>query len=139
MRPRPRGQALVELALLLPVVLCVLCATVEFGFIAIDQMSLDAAARDGAQAGAVSGLTSAQAEAAGAAAASEAAAGLISCGLGTPSAVYASTVSPNTLTVTASCTYSPVTPLGPLVSGLLGGSLNTALTLTGSAVWRVQT
>lgn len=51
-RPMPRGQALVELSLLLPVLLTIVLGTLEFGFVFDHHLSLEYATREGARVGA---------------------------------------------------------------------------------------
>jgi len=129
---RGRGQALVEFALVLPLLLLVAFGIFEFGFITNDQIVLANAARDGARTGSLSGTNEA-------AAISEAQAdfqGLILCPTATPAATYTG-ANPQTVTVTVSCTYHPVTPLGSLVV-LLGHSLTIPSALSSSTSMRVE-
>jgi hypothetical protein len=50
--PRPRGQAIVELALVLPILLLVILGTVNLGWLVTSQVVLTHAAWEGARAGA---------------------------------------------------------------------------------------
>ena len=123
-----RGQSLVEFALLLPVFLLLVFGILEFGVMMMDQIHLTNAANDGARVGSVKNGTDAQAISA----ASSSVGGVVSCPAGTPTASRAGT-NPVQLTVTVTCAYAPLTPLGGLVSGLVLNS-----TLTGTAVMRVE-
>lgn len=53
MRRRDRGQATVELALILPILLLLLLGIAQFGLIFQAQLAIDSAARDGARLGAI--------------------------------------------------------------------------------------
>lgn len=124
---RQRGQAMVEFALILPMLLILIFGILEFAFIMTDQIELNNAVREGARAGAVhidgntqSGITT---DAYNHADSSSGA--LISC---TPKNVSVpppqnypnySAPGPAEVTVTIICIYTPVTPLGKLVSGVM--------------------
>jgi Flp pilus assembly protein TadG len=125
---RERGQSLVEFALVLPVFLILVLGILEFGIAMMDQIHVTNAANDGARAGSVWNGTDAQAISAAAASVG----GVVSCPPGTPTASRAG-LNPVQLTVTVTCNYSPITPLGKLVSGLV---LNSSL--SGTAVMRVE-
>lgn len=120
-----RGQALVEMALLLPVLLLFLGTVIEFGRI-YQQASLAAgAAREGARVAATGGKDAEVATAAG-----QYASALAPGTLGV--AVTPSTrVSGQEVTVTVDV---PVTLIMPVVSSLLG----TVVTVHGKAVMRVE-
>ncbi|MCF0112288.1 MAG: pilus assembly protein [Erysipelotrichaceae bacterium] len=44
-----RGQAMVEMALVLPIFLCLVCGIIDFGWLFYNQISLNNAAREGAR------------------------------------------------------------------------------------------
>lgn len=48
-RRRERGQAMVEFALILPVLLALLCGIIDFGWLYYNQLTLTNAAREGAR------------------------------------------------------------------------------------------
>lgn len=52
-RIQESGQALVEFALILPILLLLLCGIIDFGWIFSNQLMVDFSARDGARFGAV--------------------------------------------------------------------------------------
>ncbi len=127
-RPDERGSAAVETALVLPLLLLLVCGIVDFGRALNAQITLTAAAREGARWAALSqpgvparvtaaapGLTPAPATA------------VTACAPGAP-------VGANATVVTTS-TYTLITPLGP-VAGLFGGSAPGSITLTGRGVMR---
>ena len=128
-----QGQSLVEFALVLPLLLMVAFSVFEFGFMINDQIALANAVRDGARTGS---LSSANQSAAVSEVQSDLSGALISCSAGTPAATYAGS-NPQTVTVSASCSYAPITPLGSLVA-LLGKTLSTSATLTSSTAMRVE-
>lgn len=119
-RRKEQGQSLVEFALVLPLLAVVLFAILEFGLIITNQIELTNAVGDGAR---TASLTATN----GSAAVTEtqqSAGRLTSCSLSTPTAKY-DDPTPQQVTVTAQCTYTPLTPLGSLIA-LIGGSLNTS-------------
>jgi Flp pilus assembly protein TadG len=132
-----KGQSIVELALVTPLLLVVLFAVIEFGFYFSYQMTLTNAARDGARVFAAPGGTSAAALAAARASVAVAMPALSYCS--TPT--YSSSGPTGTLSqvgITISCTYTPVTPLAGLTQ-LLGHTVNlSSTTLTASAVMRAE-
>jgi Flp pilus assembly protein TadG len=139
LRPPARGhagQAIVELALALPLLLALLCGVLEFGLVAADAITLADAAAAGARAGAAPGLTPAQAETDAATAVQAAEASLIRCRPSAPGAQYLGSAPPYELRVTASCAYAPLTPLGAALLGATtpGGTLPLARSVT----WRVM-
>jgi Flp pilus assembly protein TadG len=127
-RAGEKGQSLVEFALVLPVFLILVFGILEFGVIMMDQIHLTNAANDGARVGAVKNGTDVQAISA----ASSSVGGVVSCPAGTPTASRTGT-NPIQLTVTVTCSYSPITPLGGLLSSLVISS-----GLSGTAVMRVE-
>lgn len=52
-RPRSRGQSVVEFALIMPIIMILIMACVEFGVLINNHMSIANAAREGARAGAL--------------------------------------------------------------------------------------
>jgi Flp pilus assembly protein TadG len=121
----------------LPVFLIVFCAAVEFGAVIADGVSLASAARDGARAGAMAGLTSAQAVQDAESTAAAAATDLIDCTPQSPQATYGGGVAGD-VTVTVSCAYHALTPLGPLVTAFLGGGGDEPSTLAATESWRIN-
>ncbi|HUY62057.1 MAG TPA: hypothetical protein VMW49_09275, partial [Candidatus Dormibacteraeota bacterium] len=65
------------------------------------------------------------------------AADLLRCPLGTVTADDGS-LHPGQMTVTVSCTYEPLTPVGGLAALLVGQKLDTALTLSATALQFLQ-
>lgn len=105
---------------MVPVLAIILFSLTEFGFMLNDQISVVNAARNGARIAAIDGTSPSQATDVQAAV-SQAANRLIGCTLANPT--IASVPNSNgsgsssqaaAWTVTASCTYSPITPLAPL-------------------------
>lgn len=141
-RPGPReracrGQSIVELAFVLPLLLILALGIIEFGIMLSDQIAVGNAARDGALVGAVAGLTAAQADADAVAEAGAAATSLISCTPRTPTATYV-VGTPGTIRVTASCQYHALTPLGPLLATLFGAAPNTSPILSQTITWQLE-
>jgi Flp pilus assembly protein TadG len=140
-RWRERGQSIVELALVMPVLCVILFATIEFGLITSDQITLDHAAADGARVGARGDSTAQQNYAATEATNEASTSNVKQCGTPTATVTYDSAgsgiVIPDYVHVTVSCTYSPLTPLGSLVA-LLGSSLSLNPTLSANVSMRVQ-
>jgi len=140
---RERGQSIVEFALAFPIFITVLFAVLEFAFIFTDQVKLINAARDGARAGAVpAGLTWSSRNTAATNAMTTSTGGLISCPSPTKSVTptYGDAYNPTVatqVTVTVSCPYHPITPLGALVH-YLGGGVNTTVTLTSTSEKMVE-
>jgi Flp pilus assembly protein TadG len=117
------GQALVEFALVLPLLLMMVFGILEFGVLMMNETRIQNAAAAGARAGSLKGANSSMAVAA----VNAAATGLVSCPLSTPTATNAG--SPQQVTVTASCVYAPITPLGSLVAGTIVPASISAVTL----------
>jgi len=138
-----RGQSMVEFAIALPVFLIVVCAVIEFSLILSNEIQLTNATRDAARAGAIHFETApvpipdadrvTQAQTTGTSDASS----LISCAAGTPTVNPQTTGSPEIITVSMSCTYTPVTPLGKLVT-LFGGSVHLPTSITSSSTRYVE-
>jgi Flp pilus assembly protein TadG len=131
---RERGQSIVELALVVPVLCVILFALVEFGPVANDQVVLDHAAADGARVGArgdsPANLTYAQNETL------NYLSDVKQCGSDTATVTYNQGV-PDLVTVVASCTYTPLTPLGSVVQ-TIGQTLSIPATLSSTYTLRVQ-
>lgn len=140
---RERGQSIVEFAFAFPVFITVLFAVLEFAFIFTDQVKLINAARDGARAGAVpAGLSWSSRNTAATNATTTSTGGLISCPTPTKTVTptYGDPYNPTVatqVTVTVSCAYHPITPLGALVS-YLGGGVNTSVSLTSTSKKMVE-
>ena len=132
---RERGQSLVELALVVPILCVVLFAVVEFGLIVTDQITLNHAAADGARVAAVGDSPT------NGSAGQNQAQNYVSdirttCTPPKATVTYDNGI-PDFVHVTVSCTYKPLTPLGSLIA-LIGGSLNTTPTLSATTIMRVQ-
>lgn len=138
-RPRgERGQSLVELAFVVPLLLVLVCAVAEFGFMISDEITLVHAAHDGARAGSAPGcnLDTTCETSAATAQANQTVGGTTSCGSPTAS-VPSVGGTPQQITVKVSCTYTPVTPLGGLIS-LIGGSFGASIPLQATTTMRVS-
>lgn len=109
-----RGQATVEFAAALAILIVVTLAIFEFGFAMYDQITLSAAARIGARAGSLAGLSASQADTAAQQAVQAAAGQLLDCPIASMTADYGQTTQ-GQMTVAVSCTYQPAT-------AVLGGS-----------------
>jgi Flp pilus assembly protein TadG len=116
-----RGQALAEFALGVPVLALALFALIEFGLMLNNQVAVQNAARDGARVAALmSGDPNQSTDVT--TAVSAALQPTINCPLNTGSPSLSS--STNSLggsqvaswTVMVACTYTPITPLGPLMN-----------------------
>jgi Flp pilus assembly protein TadG len=132
-----RGQSLVEFAIIVPVFLIALFGIIEFSLIITDQIILYNAARDGVRAGAVpAGQSRSAMQTAATNAATNTAGGLVSCkSLSvTPTFDNSAPAYPTQITVSLSCTYQPVTPLG----ALLGGTFNLNTTFSASATKMIE-
>lgn len=106
-----RGQAMVEFALIVPMLLIVLFGIIDLGAALYDQVTLASAAQDGARTGAINGDTAAAANAAVNAVKSP-----IGCSPA-PSASPAPTIggTPKQIQVTLTCKYNGITPLGHML------------------------
>ncbi len=133
-----RGQSLVELAFVLPLLLVIVCAVAEFGFMISDEITLVHAAHDGARAGSAPGCnldTTCETNNA-TTQANQALSSTTSCGSPTAS-VPSISGTPQQITVKVACTYTPVTPLGGLLA-LIGGSFGATIPLKASTTMRVS-
>jgi Flp pilus assembly protein TadG len=121
-----RGAAAIEFALVLPIVLLLVCGIVDFGRMLNIQITLSAAAREGARWAALK-----QPDPAGRVA-------LAAPGLAPVVTVSGCPANPpvgTNATVVATTSYSLLTPLNAL-SGLFGGGVPGTVTLTGQGVMR---
>lgn len=116
-----RGQSLVEFAIVVPLFLAMVFGIVEFGAMMMNQIHVTRAADVGARAGSLKGSNATNAVAAVGTATS----GLISCPAGTPTASYAG--SPSVVTVTASCNYSPITPVGTIAGFVIPTAISRSI------------
>jgi Flp pilus assembly protein TadG len=118
----------VETALVMPLLLVLVCGIVDVGRMLEVEITLSAAAREGARWAALGQPDVASrvtAAAPGIAPAPSTA--VLGCAVGSPIGANA--------TVVASSNYTPITPLGAL-SGLFGRSFPAVVTLTGRGVMR---
>jgi Flp pilus assembly protein TadG len=132
-----RGQSLVEFALVLPVLSVILFGLTDLGLAIHNAVTITNAARDGARVAAVnSGSASAVATAV---ADDEKSTSLVDCTTSTPTISKTAYASPpptySSYTVTASCSYSPITPLGPLFK-LVGATANSTFTISSSTTMK---
>jgi Flp pilus assembly protein TadG len=123
-----RGAAAVELALVLPLLLLLVFGIIDFGRALNAQIEITSAAREGARWAALGRTDIAQRV-------TDAAPGLSPA----PTTTYTACANPpaagSSTTVTATTTYTLITPLSGL-AGLFGGALPGTLTLTGRGVMR---
>jgi len=148
-RPRgQRGQSLVEFAFALPIFLVVFFGIVEFGVILTDQIQLTNTARDATRAGSIhfenspAPIPDSDRITQATTAAQSSASALISCPLQSPSVKpqtqdASPPVSPYEITVKVQCSYTPITPLGSLVT-FIGGALNLPTTLSSTSTRYVE-
>jgi Flp pilus assembly protein TadG len=122
------GQSLVEFALVLPLLLVVLFAIVDFGRIYQGHVTLTNAVREGARLGAVGG-TSAQI-----AARVQATAG----GLDPSVTAVVPATAGQSVVVEADAQVELITPLGALIARFLGGSMGNAVDLSARADMRLE-
>jgi Flp pilus assembly protein TadG len=127
-RRRDHGAAAVELAIVLPLLLLLVCGIIDFGRLLNAQITLSAAAREGARWAALSqpGVPG-RVSAAAAGLSPAPSTSFTSCPVNAPVGSNA--------TVVATVSYPLITPLGAL-GAMFGGSLPSAVTLTGQGVMR---
>lgn len=128
---RQRGQGLVEFALVLPLFLILILATIDFGWALKAYITATNSAREGARVGAV-GETSAVITAKTVSTSS----GLLDSSNVTVTGAQGN--SGTSVTVDVSYNYTYITPLGSLVSAFLGGSLPNPLPMSTSATMRLE-
>lgn len=133
-RRRERGQSFVELALALPLLMVLIFAVIEFGIVISDQVTVIHAAADGARVGARG--DSPTNSSAASTEAKNYLGDLNRCPSPSVTVTYDEQI-PDMVHVTVQCTYSPLTPLGSLIT-LIGGSLNMTPTISATSVMRVQ-
>jgi hypothetical protein len=122
------GQSLVEFAMVLPLLLVILFAIIDFGRIYQANVSLTNAVREGARLGAVGGTTAeVQARV------RDTASGLSPTVSVTPAARAGDSV-----VVNATATVPLITPLGSLLSLIGGGSMSSSFTLNATANMRLE-
>lgn len=128
---RERGQALVEVALVVPVLLIMVLGTVDFGWALRSWMTVTNSAREGAHAGALgASCEDIQQRAVGASA------GLLSAA---DVSVKNCRGDPGTsVVVTVTHDYSFVTPLGSLLTTFSGSTLPSTITMTSSSDMRIE-
>jgi Flp pilus assembly protein TadG len=126
-----RGQALVEFALVVPVLLILVMGIADFGWALRSWMAVTNSAREGARAGAVgASCEDIQQRAAG-----------TSAGLLTAADVSVKNCQgqPGTsVVVTVTHDYSFVTPLGSVLTTFSGGALPSTITMTSSSDMRIE-
>jgi len=135
-----RGQSLVEFAIIVPVFLIAIFALIEFSLVMADQIILYNAARDGVRAGAVpAGQSRSAMQTAASNAAKNTAGGLVSCTSLNVSPTFDNSAPayPTQITVSISCTYQPVTPLGSLLASI-GGAFNLNTAFSASATKMIE-
>jgi Flp pilus assembly protein TadG len=130
-RKRERGQALVELALVLPLFLAIVLATVDFGWALRNYITITNAAREGARLG-VTGATSTDIQAKTVASSSSL--------LATTdvSVTGAGGASGTNVQVTADYDYYYITPLGRIMNLISGGSLPAYLPMSSTTAMRLE-
>jgi Flp pilus assembly protein TadG len=116
-----RGGAAVEMALVLPILLMVLFATIDFGRMYNAQITLTEAARDGARAAVLGGNATTETQ--------ESAQGLTPVTV-TVTACPANPNANSDATVVARYPFEFITPLSALAS-VFGGTVNGAFAITG--------
>ena len=117
------GQGLVEFALVLPLLLVILFAIVDFGRLYQGQVTLTHAVREGARLGAVGGSTTQVA------ARVQATAG----GLDPAVSVSLPAAAGGSVVVAADAQVELITPLGALINTVFGGSMGTSFDLSATA------
>jgi Flp pilus assembly protein TadG len=120
-----RGAAAVEAALILPVLLLLVCGVVDLGRALHAQLTVTAAAREGARAAVLNANPTGRANATAA-----------SLDGGVTVSVTPCPASPgpyDDATVTVTTPYQPVTPLGSLIT-MFGGTESAGVTITGTGV-----
>jgi len=128
MRDEDGGAAAVEMAAVLPLLLLLVCGIVDLGRMTNTQITLSAAAREGARWAALG-----QSDVA--ARVTQAAPGVVPAPTTTVTACPANSATGANATVVATTAYALVTPLDAL-SALFGRSFPSTVTITGRGVMR---
>jgi hypothetical protein len=148
------GQTLMEFALAVPILLIVVFGIFEYALILDDQLQLRNAARDAGRAGAIHFCSTTtpppspctepspipdadRVTVATNAADAPGETSLVSCPLQAPSVTSQGSANPPIITVTLSCSYTPVTPVAPLVL-LLHTTLHLSMTLSSTTVRYIE-
>ena len=126
-----RGQALVEFALVLPVFLVIVMATVDFGWALRSYITTTNSAREAARLG-ITGATAADIKAR----AVSTSAGLLTADDVT--VTNAGGTPGSQLTVSVAYDYSYITPLGGLLEFMTGGALPSPLPVSTSTSMRIE-
>lgn len=145
-RPHPRsgerGAAAVEFAIVLPLLVFLVLAVIDFGRLLFTEISIGSASREAARAASL-GLSVTQAQAA-ALAAAPGAAGLAAMGSGSPLSVNLATpacssaTSGDTATATVQATFRWITPIGLVRVFDADADRGSTQTLTSKAVMRCE-
>ena len=118
-----RGQSLVEFVLVLPLLLAIMMAIIDFGRLYQANVSLTNAVRDGARAGAFTGSASE--------AQNRVAETAENLGINPGSvSVTMPTIAGEEVIVTATVTVNLITPLGPLLNLAGGSGMNASFSMT---------
>jgi Flp pilus assembly protein TadG len=132
---RQRGQALTEFALILPVLAVILFGLTDIGLAINDMITITNAARDGARVAALNNGSQSEVNSAVTSDETAGSTSLVNCTAATPTLTETTNASPpptySSYTVTTSCTYSPITPLGALFK-LVGSTGNSPFTISAS-------
>jgi Flp pilus assembly protein TadG len=125
LRRGERGQSLVEFAMVVPILLLLVFAIIDFGRLLMNQVTLTNAVREGARiaaVGATSGEVTTRVQ--------TTAPGL------TPAVSYTPADTGENLTVSATADISFITPMGRFISLIGGGELQNSFTLSSTAHMR---
>lgn len=122
------GQSLVEFAMVLPMLLLILFAVIDFGRILQAHVSLTNAVREGARVGAVGGSPS------------EIQARVTTTASGVDPTVSATIpeISGQSVVVTASASIQLITPLGSLITQVFRGSMSNNFPISATADMRLE-
>ena len=123
MRRGERGAAAVEFALIVPFFLTLIFGVIEFGAELTNKISMTNASRVGARYASLNVGNGPEAEHR----AQDAASGIIGCSAPVATASYAGG-SGTDVTLTVTCNYSPITPLGSLLKDLVLPTSSSATT-----------
>lgn len=126
-----RGQSLVEFALVLPVFLLIVMATIDFGWAMRNWITATNAAREGARLGVTGASTAAITNRV-----VSTSAGVVSAG--NVSVQNAQGQAGENVTVRVTFNYEYITPLGGLLSFLTGGAVPNPLPVSTTTVMRLE-